>query len=203
MDRASAEEVPYWRQSHSTPTSYLQNPYSVTQSSTSVAHSSQSLMEQIPDSGHQNFDSWSTPPHLPLRSMSLHGPDEHPIHYQNQYYHNATGVFHPSMNTSDIQPPTLSSNNSTMSGSDHSLPVQNIGFFHDSTAPDMNYAYPSNWSSAPPNQSPQMPGPRPNRLVHGWYPDPPALAQVKEEEAASQFHHLAHSDNLAYHASPG
>jgi hypothetical protein len=29
------------------------------------------------------------------------------------------------------------------------------------------------------------------------------LAQVKEEEAASQFHHLTHSDNLAYHASPG
>lgn len=172
-------------------------------SSASVAHSSQLSTEQVPNSGHRNFHSWAASPHPPLRSMSIGGPDDLPVHCQNQYYHNATSEFHPSTNTSDIQPPTLSSNHSTISGSDPSLSVQSMGFFHDSTAPDMNYVYPSNWSSAPPNQTLQMSGPGSNRLVHGWYSDPLALAQVKEEEAGAQFHHLTHPHNLANQANPG
>lgn len=204
MDRAPAEELPYWRHGPTMPTSYLPHTYPVMPSSASVAHPSQASMAPMSNSGHGNFHSWSASPHPPLRSLSLGGPDELPAHYQNQYYHSATNEFRPSTNTSDLQPPPLSSHNATLSGSDPSLSVvQNMAFFHDSSAPDVNYPYPSSWSSAPPNQSPQMSGPGSNRLVHGWYSDPPALAQVKEEEAGSQFHHLAHPDNLAYQANPG
>jgi hypothetical protein len=201
-DRAPAEELSRWRHDPSMPTTYPPHPYSMMHSSTPLTHSPHSSMEQIPNLGHRDFHSWSDSTHPPPRSMSLVGPDELSIHYQNHHYHNANNDFHPSTNISDIQPPTLPSNNSAMSRPDHPLSLPGVEFFHDSPAQNVNYVYPSSWSPMP-NQSPQIPDTRPEGFTHHWYPDPSALAQVKEEEACSQFHHSTHPDNLAYQANPG
>jgi hypothetical protein len=202
-DKSQAEELPYWRHDLSMPTSYPQHPYPVTHPSAPLAQSAQSSMEQTPNFGHRDLHGWSASTHPPLRSMSLVSPEELPIHYQNQYYHNAPNEFHPNTNTSDIQPPMLSNINSTMSGSDPPLPLPSMGYLHESTTQNMNYVYPSSWSSVSPNHAPQMSGSESERFTHGWYSDPSALAQVKEEEAGSQFHHSTHPDNMAYQANPG
>jgi hypothetical protein len=204
-EKSQGEELPYWRHDPLVSTSYPQHPYSMMHSSTSVAQSSQPSMEQASTFEHRDFQGWSASPHPPLRSMSLVGPEELPIHFQNHYYHNVPNEFHPSTNSSEIQPPTISSNNSTMSGSEHPppVPLPGMGYFHGSTAQNMTYVYPSTWSSVPPGHSPQMLGSGSERFTNSWYPDPSALAQVKEEEAVSQLHHSTHPDNMAYQANPG
>jgi hypothetical protein len=204
-DKSQGEELPYWRHDPSMATSYPQHPYSTMHSSASLANSSLPGMEQTSGFEHRDFLGWSASPHPPVRSMSLVGPEELPIRFQNHYYHNVPNGFHPSTNSSEIQPHTLSSNNSTMSGSDHPplMPLPGMGYFHGSTAQNMTYVYPPTWSSVPPSHSPQMLGSGSERFTNAWYSDPSALAQVKEEEVVSQLHHSTHPDNMAYQANPG
>ena len=204
-DKSQAEEIPYWRPHElSMPTSYPQHPYAMTHSSASFAQTSQSGMEQTPNFGHRNLQGWSASPHPPPpRSMSLVGPEELPTHYQNHYFHDAPDEFHTSTNTSDMHPHTLSSNTSTMSGSDPPLALPGMGSFHEAAPQSMNYVYPPSWSSIPPNQSPHMPDSGAERFTHGWYSDPSTLAQVKEEEAGSRFHRSPHTGYLPHQANPG
>ena len=204
MDKPQPEDLPFWRPPElSLPTSYPQHSFSVTHSSGSFAPSSQSSMDHTPGFVHQGPHGWSASPNPVPRSMSLVSPDDLPIHYQNQYFHDAPNEFHSNTNSSDMQPPTLSSNNSTMAGSNPPLPLSGMGSYHEPTVQNMNYVYPPTWSSIPQNHNPQMPASAPDRFTQGWYPDPSVLVQVKEDEGGPHFQHPPHPGYLPHQANPG
>ena len=201
MNKSQAEDLHWRHHNTSMPASYTQHPYPMTYPSASLAPSPQSSTQQTPNFEHRDPHGWSALPLPPLRSTSLVSPEELPTHYQNHYYHTATNEFSPSTNNSDMQPPTVSRHDSTMPRSDPPLPLPGMGLFHEPTPPNINCVYPPSWASVPPNLGPQMAGSGSESF--SWYPDPSALAQVKEEDNCSQFHHPAHPDNMAYQAHPG
>ena len=203
-EKPHAEELPYWRPPElSLPRSHPQHPYSATQSAGSFVQPSLSSMEHTPVFGNGGAHGWSASPHPQPRSMSLVGPDEITIHYQNHYYLAAPNEFNTTTNPSEMQPSTLSSNTSTMSSSDHALAQPGTGSFHEPTAQNMNYVYPPTWSSIHPNHNPRIPASAPERFTQGWYSDPSILAQVKEDEVGSHFHHPPHPGYLPHQANPG
>ena len=203
--RSATEELPYWRPHQaSMSTTYPQYPYPMTHNTASLAQSLQSSMEQTPDSGLGDLDSWSASLHPPLRSMSLIGPEELPFHYQSHYYPHGPNEFHPSTANSYVQQSNLSSNNPGMSGSDFPpLQPTATGPFQEASTQDMNYIYPTAWSLAPPNESPQMRLSGPEHFTHGWYGGPSALAQGKDEETGSQFPHSSNPVYMPHKANPG
>jgi hypothetical protein len=202
---SAAEELPYWRPHQaSVSTTYPQYSHLMTHNTTSLAQSLQPSMEQTPGSGLGDLDGWSASLHPPPRSMSLIGLEELPVHYQSHYYPHAPNEFYPSAANSYIQQSNLSSNDSGMPGSGFPpLQPTGTGTFQEASTQDMNYVYPTTWSLAPPNESPQMRLSGPEHFTHGWYAGPPVLAQGKDEETGSQF---PPSSNLAYmphQANPG
>lgn len=185
-------------------TTYPQYPYPMTHNTPSLAQSLQPSIEQTPDPGLGDLDGWSASLHTPPRSMSLIGAGELPFHYQSHYHPHASNEFYSSTANSYTQQSNLSSNDSGMSGSSFP-PLQPTGTetFQEASTQDMNYVYPTTWSLAPPNESPQMRLSGPEHFTHGWYTSPSALAQGKDEETGSQFLPSSNPAYMPHQANPG
>jgi hypothetical protein len=185
-------------------TTYPQYSHLMTHNTASLAQSLQPSMEQTPDSGLGDLDGWSVSLHPPPRSMSLISPEELPFHYQSHYYPHTPNEFYPNTPSPYIHQPNLSSNDSGMSGSGFPpLQPTGTGTFQEASTQDMNYVYPTTWSLAPPNESPQMRLSGPEHFTLGWYAGPSVLAPGKDEETGSQFPPSSNPAYMPHQANPG
>ena len=199
------EDPSYWyKAEHSLPIDYQHPQYSMAPSASHLQPANSSI-EQFPMSGTREDHAWHPgPPHPPVRSMSLRGVDELPVHYQDQYLQSPSTEFGRSMtNSSDMQRPPLSSNANSSIASSEYQPVSSTDSFQEQPGQHVQVGYQIPWSSMSMAQSPHMLTVGPENYGQGWYSHSPGLMQVKEEDPSIEFQRPPYPTHMPYQAGTG
>jgi hypothetical protein len=157
-------------------------------SSMSMTPSSQGSREAFLPHGTRDDRNWQ-PPTTPMRSMSLVTPEEMPPHYQARFLHQSPVSAGPAPVTAGlaIQTPY----NHTFQDAASCMPQtgMNVLGHHDHTSQQVGFAYPQ-WANDP-QQGTQIVESGADVYPAGWYPGPPNLAQVPEEDISPHPYQLA------------
>ena len=175
----------FWQSGdNSVPTTY--SNVSITPQSATFSQSSQQHTHPFQMGTSQADFGWP-PPHAPMRSMSVGGPEEHS--YQPYYQEQYPSIRRSMTSMSDIQVGTGMHSSNVAAPTAHTQSPTGILHFDDQNRSHPGqYRYLPQWSSAPTAQIPHLGSTVHDLRPQGWFTPSPHLPDVREED----FHQRSH-----------